>query len=116
MISVWIIYTTDTVLEAWYESLVRRLQPVGTYTEADLNALGRVRERVNEYYNVAKEHIANNTIPPDLPATDPLDPALVFFTSRHAELIYKLTQLQGAQRCNELGITRAHYVDRCTYT
>lgn len=40
-----------------------------------------------------------------------VDPPPVFFTSRHAELIYKLTQLQGAQRCNELGITRAHYVD-----
>jgi len=45
-------------------------------------------------------------------AATPVDPPLVFFTSRHAELIYKLTQLQGAQRCNELGITRAHYVDR----
>lgn len=45
-------------------------------------------------------------------AATPVDPPLVFFTSRHAELIYKLTQLQGAQRCNELGITRVHYVDR----
>jgi hypothetical protein len=108
-------YTTDSVLEAWYEALVRRLQPVGTYSEADQSALQRVRVCVKEYYDAAKNSIANGTIPLNLPVAEPHNPAdtpLVFFTSRHAELIYKLTQLQGAQRCNELGITRAHYVDR----
>lgn len=62
-------------------------------------------------YHASRDDVA--MVSPDLPAApiDPADTPLVFFTSRHAELIYKLTQLQGAQRCNELGITRAHYVD-----
>lgn len=47
----------------------------------------------------------------DVAAAEPVDKPVMFFTSRHAELIYKLTQLQGAQRCNELGITWEHYSD-----
>jgi hypothetical protein len=62
-------------------------------------------------YHASRDDVA--MVSPDLPAApiDPADTPLVFFTSRHAELIYKLTQLQGAQRCNELGITWEHYND-----
>lgn len=102
----------DGLVAKYLSDIARRVDAPIHQSIVDIPGLAKVEVSLADVaaaYQASRDNA--DTMPPDLPATDPHDPPLVFFTSRHAELIYKLTQLQGAQRCNELGITRAHYVD-----
>ena len=102
----------DGLVAKYLSDIARRVDAPIHQSIVDIPGLAKVEVSLADVaaaYQASRDNA--DTMPPDLPATDPHDPPLVFFTSRHAELIYKLTQLKGAQRCNELGITRAHYVD-----